>query len=369
MKYTSPFHILPEGFSVGDLASKSVLKQARKRLLAEFELLGTSTIFINEQAFDKDTVLKFFDKLETDANLDLHAQIFQFKPLLSFLEKENVTEYAQVCNFLEEQKSKENTRLLDFISPYFAEVFDKVFFEAVRKRFYLERFLDVAFPLDNAYESRAYQSTYRWFYSKINEVKDIENDLKSNVFVQSSRVYEMINPSVLDTFNKMPQYFFNSRDLFAFRLYEVVVLLNNKYERTELAREVIDAGLKLEVTERTKRYFTEADKIVEKKKKGKWREWVIPFFILQFILAIIRWDGCESSRPLNYQDFPSYTIPDSFYLKLKTNDLLDSSYITEELLEKMEDIPPLKPLDTSKLNLKKPTKPSNNGLDTFFLTE
>ena len=114
-------------------------------------------------------------------------------------------------------------------------------------------------------------------------------------------------------------YFFDIRDKYAFKLYEIVVLLNNEYKRTELSRAVLDEGIKLNVEHRTHQYYVEADKVIEPKQKTKKRyNWLVFYLIAQILFFVIKFSSCNntSSTPDynfsidTYQPQFNYTIPE-----------------------------------------------------------
>lgn len=316
MKYLSPFHILPKDFEKKVVLDKKTLKQARKIVLAEFELQGQTTIFINDQEFDKNAVLRFFDNLEKDTNLELHSIIFKEKYLLHFLEKSDIEDYPKVANFIASKNYPNPQKFQQFVAPYFTTVYNDLLYNALRindkdKLFLL---IEQPFPLATEYESSAYQSSYRWFHQRLLRVEELEKALKEGEFVSSKDVYELIDPSFIQIFNELPAYFSIIRDKYAFKLYELIVLLNNKYKRVELARDVLDAGKLLKADDFTKQYYSNADKVIDKKTKRKSRfNWLWIYIIAQLIFIFFRIGKCnQSSSPsYNYEFKP---IPQELYV-------------------------------------------------------
>lgn len=346
MNYLSPFHILPDGFEAKGLIDKKSLKQARKVLFAEFELQGKTTIFINEQEYDKDAILKFFERLEKDNNLAFHALIFQHKPLLHFLEKGLIKYYPAARAFITAKKYPNADQFILFIAPYVAKHYNQLLLQSLRQNNYDDLFqlVNNEFPLPSQYQSTAYQSAYRWYHQKQRDVEAIEQDLADGEFVSGTRIYELIEPGFIHNFNQMPLYFFEIRDKYAFKLYEIIVLLNNKYKRTELARSILDAGILLDVDHRTHEYFTNADGVIDKKtKKTKRKSWLWLYVILQLVFIIFRISTCNnSSSSFDYKKNHLH-IPNNFgtdevqdYIDIMPSDTRQAKKRFDSLIKSLE---------------------------------
>ena len=346
MNYLSPFYILPEAFAEGQEIDKNTLKKARKVLMAEFELQGQATIFIHEKEYDKDGVLKFFEALEKDVNFEFHRIIFQNKPLLSFLEKGDIQSYKSAAKTIFEKKEKNDFNFISFIAPYFTFHYNELLYNALRNNLKDDLFILInkKFPLSSEYEAAAYQLSYRWYHQKLREVEAVEKALLNKEFVPGKEIYDLIEPSFMMNFNKMPMYFFDIRDKYAFKLYEIIVLLNNEFKRTELARAILDEGIKLNVDDRTHRYYVEADKLVEQKEAPKSRyNWLIFYIIAQVLFFMLKIGTCNNSSKTTYDFSPidmyqpkfEYTIPEdsSFHKLLQQNqqDLINLDSIIEAL--------------------------------------
>jgi hypothetical protein len=340
MNYLSPFYILPEVFAEGREIDKSTLKQARKVLMAEFELQGQATIFIHEKEYDKDGVLKFFEDLEKDTNFEFHRLIFHDKPLLKFLEKGDIKSYKSTVNTIFEIKEKNDFNFISFIAPYFIFHYNELLYNALRNNSQYDLFilLNEKFPFSAEYEAAAYQLTYRWYHQKLREVEAIEQELLQKEFVSGSRIYALIEPSFMMNFNKMSKYFFDVRDKYAFKLYEIIVLLNNEFKRTELARAVLDEGIKLNVDDRTHRYYVEADKVVDKKEAPNKRyNWLIFYLIAQVLLVLTRFSTCNTpSRPT--YDFPINTYQPEFDSPFEDTSFYASPFKNSVTLEELEKL-------------------------------
>ena len=320
LNYLSPFHILPDGIEIENLSNKKILKRARKLVLAEFELQNTTTIIINNQTFDKDAVLKYFEALEKDLNLNFHAIIFNNKALLSFLETTNIKRYEEAIAVIKPQEYQSNNdAFISFIAPYFTHNFNELFSKAIKQndKLILDVLLKEDFPLPQKYEVDAYRSAYRWYHSKLRNAEEIEGLLNQKKFVNSESIHELIDLTFIETFNQLPTYFYNVRDEYAFQLYEIVFVLNNELKRVSLARSIVDAGLQFDVEYSTMQYFEAASKVIESdNKKGGKYNWISLYVIFQAILIIFRVATCNDSSSSNNYNFDNsdfkYVLPKPF---------------------------------------------------------
>lgn len=96
MSYQSPLHII-KGIS-GDrdfVITGENLIRLRKRLLAELNLSGETTIIIHKRSYSKDEIIKAIDQLLGSSDLALHEFIYQHDFLLRYLEDENQVLHPQ----------------------------------------------------------------------------------------------------------------------------------------------------------------------------------------------------------------------------------------------------------------------------------
>ena len=341
MRYLSPFHILPKGFENKAVLDKRTLKQARKVLLAEFELQGQTTIFINEQEYDKDAILKFFDKLEKDTHLEFHTLIFQNKSLLRFLEHGQIEDYEVAAAFIAANDYPNPEQFQQFIAPYFVTNYNNLLYKSLRTNNKNELFplVNVAFPLSSEYEPSAYQSSYRWYHQQLRQVEKIEKALEEDQFVPSRQIYELIDPAFIHNFNQLPDYFFDIRDKYAFKLYELIVLLNNTHKRIELARTVLDAGMLLKVDDFTHEYYINADKIIEKKAKQKSRpNWLWIYLVAQVIFILFRIATCNNSSTPSYEYNFNHISPNRYVPSLIDSNLTTPQQHSINNLEKLDSM-------------------------------
>ena len=91
MSYQSPLNIVKgltaeEHFEIND----ANLIRLRKKLLAELNLSGTTTIEINKKSFTKDEIIKSIDALLNNPDLEIHEYIYNNPHILNYLENESI---------------------------------------------------------------------------------------------------------------------------------------------------------------------------------------------------------------------------------------------------------------------------------------
>jgi len=118
MQYISPLSILGT-LSTSDATDKKGLAVAKKKMLAELELNGGSTVFIKGKEFTKNDIVTFFDNIQQSDDLAYHIAVANDVFLLKFLEN-NTLENKIGFNKAERYK---DPAFLDWVSPYFYTAF------------------------------------------------------------------------------------------------------------------------------------------------------------------------------------------------------------------------------------------------------
>ncbi len=121
MKYSSPFHLLPER-DISALESND-LKRWKKELLLQFDLQQTTTIDIEGKQYDRNGVLQAFDNLKDMP--EYHWRLYQNKPLLDFVE-------GGYVNFFDDEENWvdfEDIAYRNWLGQWFIPQYDDMIFE------------------------------------------------------------------------------------------------------------------------------------------------------------------------------------------------------------------------------------------------
>ncbi len=249
MQYYSPFHFIPTDLIQGNLLDKKALKKAKKRLLAEFELMGTTTILLKEKEVDKDTVLKIFEQLENGKQATFHLKLYQEPSLLAFLENGD-TEVFRDSGKLEILFLQHD--FLKFIEPYFIEQYNLALYQAIR-----EEDLDLVdricalsgFP-DISQEATAYQRTYRYFKGRIRDLNEAMRKTRKE-YLPDNELLPFVSYEQIELWNILPDYFDSPRNEYALELEDLALYLHNTHRRSTLGVFVLEQGLALNINDET----------------------------------------------------------------------------------------------------------------------
>ena len=250
MSYLSPFHILAETLGTIENIDQTMLRKAKRRLLSEFELLEATTIEISGKEFDKDSIIKLFEQLENEDNLQYHLMVYNDVYLLHFLEQGNIKIFMQPSLL---KGKEENKGFVNFITPYFADVYNKELYECVRSSDIngVEMLVSHQLPIDFRQEAAAYKNTYRHIKGKTNDLQALTFRAKKE-HILGSEVISYFEPSFIEIFNLLPAYFSGVRSEFASLVDGLAVDLYNKSRRTSLAIEILEAVMRLDVNDMVK---------------------------------------------------------------------------------------------------------------------
>jgi hypothetical protein len=134
MRYYSPLSVLP--VTAGTQPTAAELMLAKRKMLAEFELLNTSVITVNGRDFTRQDVLQLFEEWERAADLPFHMLVAGDPVLKRLLEYHEIDEGQRFtltdANF--------RPGFTEWISPYFADAFADVVSSAF-KTFNEQQFL------------------------------------------------------------------------------------------------------------------------------------------------------------------------------------------------------------------------------------
>jgi hypothetical protein len=122
MQYLSPTTFAGETLS-GPLDKKAI-QLGRKKLFAELELSGETTIDLNGKPFTKNDIIKYFDDLLKDEALAWHSAVAADRVLLGFLEQAMLGRKER----FENNPLYNDEQFIQWISPYFCHAFN-VFME------------------------------------------------------------------------------------------------------------------------------------------------------------------------------------------------------------------------------------------------
>ncbi len=241
MHYVNPFELL--GIS-NDIISPAEVNKARKKLLTEIELSDTNSIVYHDHALTKSDCIRAIDDLDNKDEKDFHFFIYQKKSLLRFLTKGDL--------FLFENYQTESIyklqEFLEFISPYFSRMYDKVLSQNFKANLEekVKRIVAIKPITTDNYISKCYQSTYTFLRDIDNEISDIVRDTEDEKITFSTdkfsdRIETSLKKIHVPLINVLPNYFQGLRNQLASSIRNLARNFNNKpYENYRVAFRIIE---------------------------------------------------------------------------------------------------------------------------------
>lgn len=243
MQYINPFEtlgIIPQTEAKLPL----LLKKAKKRWLAEFELTGSTTIDINGQSFDRNDLLKLLEQVQHNAVF--HFKLLQYPDLMDFLK------YG-VISFLEKSSPPEwqvDKPFCQFIAPYFATQFDNLLSIAVKNNELdqVKLLSNYSIPLPQRYHYECYKLTTRYWREQLKILN--KHVQKVNIYLIPERFEYFHRASTIKLLNEMPRdYFYTIRAKFAEELTQLAINISNRHKNRmpRLAHDIVSSAMRLQL--------------------------------------------------------------------------------------------------------------------------
>jgi|GEM_PF-3221935 len=254
MEYLNPLSILnisPE--KLGKLTSKHI-KNARKRLLAEFELNEVTVLKVKGgREFDRTSLLKLLNELEQEELRTFHMMVYKNQGLCQFLEAGSFGFFTTeaVTNF--PQTPAYTLRFVEFIAPYFSYQYNKVLHSTFRKGDWENLLVLCTHPLvlPDKWHSQCYADTLKHLVGKYKDLESYTERIEQGMPIDKD-LYGFYEEVWLELVNTLPEYFMDVRDRYALKLRDLAIAVNNVKSRPAIARMILYAGLKLDISQASK---------------------------------------------------------------------------------------------------------------------
>jgi len=177
VKYTSPLHLLPEHNNV--TLDAAGLKRWKQELLLQFDLNQSATLELNEQEYDKNSVLEAFELLKDAPGH--HLRLYANTSLLDFIEHGYIDFFDHPKNWADWI----DKAYLEWLRPGFVQQFSELVYECTSKeeeasKKALKKIYNSGFKLPEAWRDEAYQKTYRFL---THHIESGEAELDNNPVV------------------------------------------------------------------------------------------------------------------------------------------------------------------------------------------
>jgi len=344
VRYVSP--ILMMDLPVSSTYDKKDLLLAKKKMLAELELAGTTTVQIKGKELSKNDILQLFERLGETSDFRFHVAVASDQNLIDFLEGKSIIRKKSNTN---PNPLHDDLAFISWISPYYYQSFVQFADTFIKKQDTdsWDHLLSAKKLMDFKHEDMAWSKIEASFERKLDEVKALlTNDqarLRYDFVTESERLcdYRLINMML-----SLPEERFSSfRDEYAFHMMELLIAvfntrnLGNQHYATET---LLNAKL-LAVSEYSKdsiqKKHDEMEGLLLEASHGQSSSkssgnipWTAVVAILVFVFRMAM--SCGGGSTKSSYDFPSYNYSPQKY----NSTLLDSlAALSSESFEQIAD--------------------------------
>jgi hypothetical protein len=206
---------------------------AKKKMLAELELSGETTVNINGKELSKNDIVIFFDQLQQTENLAYHQAVAEDKVLLHFLEGVTKSPTENLTN----NQLYWDPRFIDWISPYFYTSYcnvSKDCFKTLNTQGWA-KLMSYTILMNLRYREKTWMFIEGFTEQNIEQLKELHESGKSknpdsgNLFlIETLCDYRLVNMMV-----QLPEERFASqRDEYAFSMMQVLIDVFNTCDKT-----------------------------------------------------------------------------------------------------------------------------------------
>ncbi|WP_369765263.1 tetratricopeptide repeat protein [Flavobacterium sp. WC2429] len=230
MQYINPFDLLNiQSENLNDIES-SVIRRAKNNLIADIELSDHKHIVYKGIQLTKPDCIRVIDELDNNDKKEFHFFIFKNSGLNLFLTKGDL----QFFSTYKVESIYKLPEFLDFISPYFADQYDKLLSNNYKKgnEKKITEILSVKPITNEIYLEKCYKSTHAYLRKMNNEIKDITKEIDNGSAINTREYFENIHLKVKkivapELLNLLPSYFLNIRDSLGDSVRYLAVIIHN----------------------------------------------------------------------------------------------------------------------------------------------
>jgi len=226
MQYISP-SILLKDVSAAPTDKKN-LTLAKKKMLAELELNGGTTITFNNKEFTKNDIINYFDNAQQDESLAYHVAIANDVFLLKFLEN-NVLENR---HGFAKNELYSDPAFIDWVSPYFFTSFTTFGIECIRKTNAEDwiALLDSPMLMNDKFKAQAWDLFEEEFTYYLTHLRSFTTDKPT---IGLNDLNRLCNFNFTRILQKLPAHrFYNLHDAYATAMGNAAIYAFRKGERS-----------------------------------------------------------------------------------------------------------------------------------------
>jgi len=239
--YLSPFKL----FNLSKDSSDAVLKANQEKVMRQLRHHSeTELVFIGTTKIQKGEVLKLLRELDNFYTRSYHIAIFEYKKLLNFLE------FGHLNYFRNDSKvpQPKDGEFLKFIAPYFGHQYGETLLQAIKTqdKETLSLLSAEALPMVGDFEDQCYKYANSYVESTITDLKELQSK-KELVHMSERELLSYLPTGRIELYNMLPDYFYSARNLIGNEVYQLSVVLTQKFGRSDGASVMLKQGLKLKL--------------------------------------------------------------------------------------------------------------------------
>lgn len=241
MKFINPFDLLEL-----DTTDSEAIKKAKRRKLADIEL-NDGFLELVEQKISKSEFIKLVDELDDNKRKMMYFFVKRNTHLSLFLSKNDVKFFY----LYQSHKAYQNQDFINFISPYFAESFNKILLRAFKSgnSAAVNKLFSIPLLVNHQDTDKMYKNLTRLLNDKTEELQEIKNFCDEDVDDIIDAIKFIIS---VDLLNSLPSYFQSNRNDIAMELRHISVNIWNEFNDFQISCDIIYYALKIEIDGITK---------------------------------------------------------------------------------------------------------------------
>jgi len=250
MNFINPFELLDvKGLDVASI------KKAKRRKLTEFDLSDDGTIEFKDRKITKSDFIRATDELDNSEKTEFYLFLSNNPELNAFLTNGDVSVFAS----FRQESIFSDSEFINFVSPYFAEKYNKVLLKAYQNEdIQLLKKIVANPPLVNGkYLDKAYDGLSKLLKALEEELNEIRTQLDNEEsYYDEDTVEELVNDlsnkAYADHINVLPNYFQAQRNEIAQKIRNISVAVFNIINNSAVAFQIISYSLEFNTNNLTK---------------------------------------------------------------------------------------------------------------------
>lgn len=250
MNFVNPFELLD--VAEADAAS---IKKAKRRKLAEFDLSDDGMIEVGNQKVTKSDFIRVTDELDSNDKAEFYLFVKNNPRLNAFLTNGDTSFFT---NYRQESIYSD-ADFVNFISPYFAQQYNKVLLEAYQNdNIPLLKRIVANPPLVNSRDTeKAYKGLSQFLKTIEEELHEIRTEIDNEESYYDEDTVDELDADLRekannDAINILPSYFQAQRNEIAQKVRNISVAVFNGINNAEVAFQIVSYSLEFNTNNLTK---------------------------------------------------------------------------------------------------------------------